>query len=84
MNNRRVIYNETQQQFFQDVNSYSFIGKMVGKAMEYDLNVGKSEQISWANNAPKVKELLEASGVNDSYVTSFLFSSKYFPHTGQW
>lgn len=69
MNNRRVIYNETQQQFFQDVNSYSFIGKMVGKAMEYDLNVGKSEQISWANNAPKVKELLEASGVNDSYVT---------------
>jgi len=69
MNNRRVIYNETQQQFFQDVNSYSFIGKMVGKAMEYDLNVRKSEQISWANNAPKVKELLEASGVNDSYVT---------------
>lgn len=69
MNNRRVIYNETQQQFFKDVESKNFIGKMVSKAVEFDLRVSPSEQVSWANNAPKVKELLEVSNVNDSYVT---------------
>ena len=69
MNNRRVIYNETQQQFFDDVKSKNFIGKMVSKALELELRVSPSEQISWANNAPKVKELLEVSNVNDSYVT---------------
>jgi hypothetical protein len=69
MNNRRVIYNETQQQFFDDVESKNFIGKMVSKALELELRVSSSEQISWANNAPKVKELLEVSNVNDSYVT---------------
>lgn len=69
MNNRRVIYNESQQQFFHDVESKNFLGKMVSKALEYDLRVSPSEQVSWANNAPKVKELLEVSGVNDSYVT---------------
>ena len=66
MNNRRVIYKENQQQFFHDVDSKNFLGKMVSKALEYDLRVSPSEQVSWANNAPKVKELLEVSGVNDS------------------
>ena len=69
MNKRRVIYKENQQQFFHDVDSKDFLGKMVSKALEYDLRVSPSEQVSWANNAPKVKELLEVSGVNDSYVT---------------
>lgn len=69
MNNRRVIYNETQQQFFLDVDSKNFLGKMISKAQEYDLRVTNSEQVSWANNAPKIKELLEVSGINDSYVT---------------
>lgn len=69
MNNRRVVYNETQQQFFNDVDNKNFLGKMISRAMEYELHVSPSEQISWANNAPKIKELLEASGVNDSYVT---------------
>ena len=69
MNNRRVVYNETQQQFFQDVDSANFLGKMVSKAQEYELKVSPSEQVSWANNAPKIKELLEVSGVYDSYVT---------------
>lgn len=69
MNNRRVVYNESQQQFFQDVDKKAFLEKMVSKAMEYDLCVSPSEQVSWVNNAPKVKELLEVSGVNDSYVT---------------
>ncbi len=61
MNNRRVIYNETQQQFFLDVDSKNFLGKMISKAQEYDLRVTNSEQVSWANNAPKIKELLEVS-----------------------
>ena len=69
MNNRRVVYNETQQQFFQDVESKNFLGKMVSKAQEYELRVSANEQVSWANNAPKIKELLEVSGINDSYVT---------------
>lgn len=69
MNSRRVIYNESQQQFFLDVESKNFLGKMISKAMEYELRVSSSEQVSWANNAPKIKELLEASGISDSYVT---------------
>jgi hypothetical protein len=69
MNNRRVVYNETQQQFFQDVDSKNFLGKMVSKAQEFELRVTPNEQVSWANNAPKIKELLEVSGINDSYVT---------------
>ncbi|MBR4921071.1 MAG: DUF2075 domain-containing protein [Prevotella sp.] len=69
MNNRRVVYNETQQQFFQDVDSKNFLGKMVSKAQELELRVSSQEQVSWANNAPKIKELLEVSGINDSYVT---------------
>lgn len=69
MNNRRVVYNESQQQFFNDVDNKKFLEKMVSKAMEYDLRVKTSEQVSWANNAPKVKELLEVSGVKDTYVT---------------
>lgn len=69
MNNRRVVYNETQQQFFQDVDSKNFLGKMVSKAQEFELRVTPNEQVSWANNAPKIKELLEVSGISDSYVT---------------
>ena len=69
MNNRRVVYNETQQQFFHDVESKNFLGKMVCKAQEFDLRVSNQEQVSWANNAPKIKELLEVSGIKDSYVT---------------
>ena len=69
MNNRRVVYNEAQQQFFQDVDSKNFLGKMVSKAQEFELRVTPNEQVSWANNAPKIKELLEVSGISDSYVT---------------
>lgn len=69
MNTRRVVYNEPQKQFFQDVDSYAFLGKMMAKAHDLNLNVSSSEQVSWNNNAPKIKELLEVSGINDSYVT---------------
>ena len=69
MNNRRVVYNENQQQFFHDVESKNFLGKMVSKAQEFDLRVSNQEQVSWANNAPKIKELREVSGIKDTYVT---------------
>ena len=69
MNTRRVVYNESQKQFFQDVETYAFLGKMVKKANEYNLQVTPSEQVSWTNNAPKIKELIEVSGISDSYVT---------------
>jgi len=69
MNTRRVVYSESQKQFFQDVDTYAFLGKMVRKANEYNLTVTSSEQVSWTNNAPKIKELIEESGISDSYVT---------------
>ena len=69
MNTRRVVYNESQNQFIQDVDSYAFLGKMMAKANDLDLKVSSSEQVSWINNAPKIKELLQESGIKDSYVT---------------
>ena len=57
MNTRRVVYNESQNQFIQDVDSYAFLGKMMAKANDLDLKVSSSEQVSWINNAPKIKEL---------------------------
>ena len=69
MNTRRVVYNESQNQFIQDVDSYAFLGKMIAKAHDLDLKVSSSEQVSWINNAPKIKELLQESGIKDSYVT---------------
>ena len=69
MNTRRVVYSESQKQFFQDVDSFAFLGKMVRKANDYNLRVTSSEQVAWTNNAPKIKELIEVSGISDSYVT---------------
>ena len=45
MNTRRVVYNEPQKQFFQDVDSYAFLGKMMAKAHDLNLNVSSSEQV---------------------------------------
>ena len=42
---------------------------MINTAMYYNLNPSDSEVNSWGNNAPKIKDLLELSGVTDSYVT---------------
>lgn len=66
---RRVIYHESQEQFFTDVDTHCFLGKMVDKAGEYALSVSSSEQVSWVNNAPKIKELIEESGIRGAYVT---------------
>ena len=42
MNTRRVVYNESQNQFIQDVDSYAFLGKMMAKANDLDLKVSSS------------------------------------------
>jgi hypothetical protein len=65
----RVIYNETQSQFFKDVDEMRVIGKMLKTAEKFNLHPTDSEQLSWLHNAPKIKELLEKSDVRDTYVT---------------
>lgn len=66
---KRVIYQETQQQFFRDVLLNKVAAKMQETAEAYNLHPGHSEITSWRNNAPKIKELLELSSVSDTYVT---------------
>ncbi len=66
---KRVIYNETQQQFFQDVLTNKFIDKMEQMSRNIKINPSRQELISWNNNAPKIKNLLELSEVKDTYVT---------------
>ena len=66
---KRVIYNESQQQFFQDVLTNRFIDKMEQMSRDMNIYPSKQELVSWNNNAPKIKNLLELSKVNDTYVT---------------
>jgi hypothetical protein len=66
---KRVIYQEQQKQFFQDVLLNRVVPKMQETAEAFNLHPGKSEIVSWQNNAPKIKDLLELSGVSDTYVT---------------
>ncbi len=66
---KRVIYQETQQQFFRDVLLNKVAAKMQETAEAYNLHPSHSEITSWRNNAPKIKELLELSSVSDTYVT---------------
>ena len=66
---KRVIYQETQQQFFRDVLLNKVASKMLETAEAYNIHPGYSEITSWHNNAPKIKDLLELSGVSDTYVT---------------
>jgi len=66
---KRVIYQETQRDFFNDVLLNQVATKMQETAEAYNLHPGQSELTSWRNNAPKIKNLLELSGVQDTYVT---------------
>ena len=38
-------------------------------AIDSGLDVSDAEKRSWRNNAPKIRDLLEKSGVSDTYVT---------------
>lgn len=66
---KRVIYHAGQEQFFRDVLKNQVAIKMQENAERFNLHPGHSEIASWHNNAPKIKDLLELSGVSDTYVT---------------
>jgi len=65
----RVIYSEPQQNFFHDVLTNSVANKMIDGARSLGIHVGSSEEASYKNNAPRIKNLLELANVNDTYVT---------------
>lgn len=69
MTGKRVLYQEPQATFFHDVMTNLFTDKMTKAATYYNLHPSNSELMSWGNNAPKIKDLLQLSGVTDTYVT---------------
>lgn len=69
MSTRRVIYQEPLDTFVKDVRTNIFVDKMLATATYYNLQPGDSELMSWSNNAPKIKDLLELSNLKDIYVT---------------
>ena len=69
MSHSRVIYQAEQTDFFTDVLLNQVADKMRETAAVLNFKPGLSEIASWRNNAPKIKNLLELSGVQNSYVT---------------
>src|SRR5574344_1019587 len=67
--NSRIIYSAPQSQFFKDVMLNKVVGKMVESSAKINLSPGKPELNSWNNNVRHVKDLIELSEVNDTYVT---------------
>jgi len=67
---RKVIYSEPQDVFFLDVLTNQVASKM--KANQSEVSNGKvkdSEYRSWQNSPLAIKNLLELSGVKDTFVT---------------
>ena len=69
MTGKRVLYQEPQATFFHDVMTNLFTDKITKAATYYNLHPSNSELLAWGNNAPKIKDLLQLSGVTDTYVT---------------
>ena len=69
MSYSRVIYSAEQAVFFNDVLLNQVADKMQATAVALNFKPGYSEIASWRNNAPKIKNLLELSGIQNSYVT---------------
>lgn len=67
----RVAYYATKDVFVQDVVYNRFIQKMKQGAALNHISAGSSEIISWQNNAPKVRDLLDVSCIPDSVIVSF-------------
>ncbi len=65
----KVIYKETQENFFRDVSSHSVVSKMMAESSNVGLHPQPSEVSSWENNAKNIKLLLIDSGISDCYVT---------------
>jgi DUF2075 family protein len=67
---RKVIYSESQDVFFRDVLTNQVATKM--RANQIEMSNGKvkdSEYRSWQNSPIAIKNLLELSGVKDTFVT---------------
>jgi len=69
MINRRVIYNGTQEQFFEDVRLNVLADKMKDNFKEISgRNVVGSEYFSWAATGDKIKSLIELAGLFGIYL----------------
>ena len=74
---RQVIYDATQDQFFQDVRFNKLADRMKENFEENSgRKVGESEYNSWVVTGDKIKNLLESSELNDVYV-SFEYQVPY-------
>ena len=69
MSTNRVVYNEKQEVFFDDVLHNRVADKMLIGAAALNFKPGYSELASWRNNAPKIKNLLELANIKNTYVT---------------
>jgi DUF2075 family protein len=74
---RLVIYNDTQQQFFQDVRMNKF-ANIMRENFEKNLvgTIGPSEYSSWIVTGDKIKNLIESANSSDTYV-SFEYQVPY-------
>lgn len=71
MISRNIIYSEHQDQFFDDVLRNRVASKMkeaVNRLSGSD-HVGKSEYTSWQDSPVAIKNLIELSGIRDSFIT---------------
>jgi len=73
----RVIYNGTQEQFFQDVRLNELADKMKNNFEENsNRTVGDSEYSSWVVTGDKIKNLIESANLSDVYL-SFEYQVPY-------
>ena len=67
--NNRVLYNEPQSVFINDVERNFVSQKMRHTAEKAGIHSAENEIASWENNAPHIARLLTQCGAKDSYVT---------------
>lgn len=67
----RVAYSETKNVFMKDVLYNRFIPKMIEGARLNHIGGSNNEILSWQNNAPNIRNLLELSMVPDDIIVSF-------------
>ena len=67
--NNRVLYNEPQSVFINDVERNFVSQKMRHTAELAGIHSAENEIASWENNAPHIARLLTQCGAKDSYVT---------------
>lgn len=65
----RVLYNEPQAKFINDVERNLVSQKMRHTAEQTGIHSAENEIASWENNAPHIARLLTQCGAKDSYVT---------------